>query len=199
MKYGQYWKKELKTLPSQVQKHIIDYKCYKKLIKTSVDSTYIMNKLMEDAKKADMFFKKSKNECDGLFKMAELNSTSLYKICKKTQKKNKDNYAMAWLQYVHNKHMFAFVSGIKKTQLSIHNTESKECPICFEESNNVIIMHCGHILCLDCVKNMLNVQQKRGTIYNLIAHGLYSIQHRPSCPFCRHKKALCDYEIVKIK
>ena len=199
MKYGQYWKQEVKNLPEGLSKNIINYKAYKKLIKKNTSVCMLMDTLMKDAMKADHCFKMT-TKCAGLYKFAELNSTSLYKICKKAQKKTKDDKALKWLQRVHNQRLFSFVSGIKKTELVIQQSADcvRECPVCFDEVDSTIIMHCGHTLCLGCVKDMLKVKNTKGTIYNVIAHGLYVNVRGASCPLCRDGKAFVDYKCVKV-
>jgi len=201
MKYGQYWKKEIMDLPETLRKHVINYKAYKKLIKRNASIQDITQKLMEDALNADACFKKTRS-IKGLLAFADLNSKSLYKICKKAHKKTRDPNAMKWLQEVHNKHMFSFVSGIKKTKIS-GNGHLQECPICLDdivvEDNMAIIMHCGHVMCIKCVKHMLHVDKAKGTIYNLIAYGLYeNCKGIATCPLCRDKQAFKDYECVRV-
>lgn len=202
MKYGQYWKQEVKNLPEGLQTHIINYKAYKKLIKKEINISDLTDMLMKDAMYADKCFKKSP-KFTGLYKFAELNSTSLYKICKKAQKKLNDENAIKWLQNVQNQRLFSFVNGIKKTELVIQQCTdcTRECPVCFEREDATIIMHCGHTLCVGCVKDMLKVRNTKGTIYNVIAHGLYVNMRgvgTACCPLCRDRMAFVDYKCVKV-
>lgn len=196
MKYGQYWKDQFNHVPSCYQRYVINYKTYKKIIKNNASG--FLEKLSNDAKAADACFIRIKGNNEDMLRFAILNATSLYKICKKAHKKYPEVDAMAWLQSVQNRHMFQFVGGIKKTLLALEENvcAQKECPICLDEYNkNLIIMHCGHFICLGCAKHMLHVSKLKGTIYNLIAHGTYK-RDNSRCPLCRDKVAFRKFEYV---
>lgn len=200
------------TLPNVLRDHMIDYKGYKKLIKTSGTMAVLLEKLAQDANRVDKFFTRitkrslftsyvERPHKEDVYKYITLNSRTIYKICKRASKRMHDRAAMEWLRNLHNSRALSFMNGIAKKALELSISEEKciECPICLENvKGEVIIMHCGHTLCLDCVKGVLKVANVKGTIYNLIAYGRYSLAPSASCPLCRDDKAFAYFKMIHI-
>lgn len=220
MKYCHYWRKQVSKLPEILQEYSISYKAYKKLIKK--DGVDIMiQKLKSDTEKADDIFKKAlyhKNDitcyytsglsllCKSettviskseLYDFCTLNSMTLYKICKKAAKHYNTPVTVDWLTTIKSNKSLSFVDGMEKKELElITQQHNQECPICLDDiEGSKFIMHCGHVLCLDCVKGMLQVSNAKGTLHNLIAYGLYTSKNK-TCPICRDILAFREYKVL---
>jgi hypothetical protein len=51
----------------------------------------------------------------------------------------------------------------EKEEKEIINYSNSECPICMEEYNDINLLKyasCGHCLCIDCYKNIMNLNKK---------------------------------------
>lgn len=225
MKYCQYWKGEVALLPSVLRDHVISYKSYKKIMKRCESVKEFVDLLWRDAQNTDAFFKsvavggkKNKSaicKCMGapdivcaatdVYKYAQLNSTTLYKICKKASKKMHDQCPMEWLIQMQNERRLAFVNGLLRKQVELvakeKNEDDMQCPVCLEGGEDgatptMLILNCGHLVCCECVKGILGVAKAKGTLYNLIAHGLHNINRGASCPLCRDPKAFIRYKVL---
>lgn len=220
MKYCQYWRKQVSTLPIILQEYSISYKAYKKLIKKDRVEV-IIQKLKTDTEKADEVFKKALNcksdiKCDSilsfsmlcnsqattiskseLYAFCTLNSMTLYKLCKKAAKHYNTPVTVDWLTTIKSNKSLSFVDGMEKKELElITQQHNQECPICLDDiEGSKFIMHCGHVLCLDCVKGMLQVSNAKGTLHNLIAYGLYTSKNK-TCPICRDILAFREYKVL---
>jgi hypothetical protein len=80
----------------------------------------------------------------------------------------------------------------KWLELQLSNT-IEECPVCLEASEQLVILHCGHILCNDCVLGLINSKDKIGTLNNLILSRRQSGHVYYRCPSCRGEHAFKDY------
>ncbi|CAG8470192.1 11603_t:CDS:10 [Dentiscutata heterogama] len=55
------------------------------------------------------------------------------------------------------------------------NSANDDCPICYDIIDNGIVTTCGHVFCLDCIKNAIDSENKENVI---------DVEDR-KCPFCR--------------
>lgn len=124
---------------------------------------------------------------DSILQYGTLNSTAVYKICKKLEKNGHPGMLQLYKQ-MHANGAFRFLGYSQQvTWLKLHAQQQKnelsyECPICMDASNEFIIAQCGHAFCFDCVCNLTHVDQERGTLRNRIVWGSQNI----TCPICRH-------------
>jgi len=199
MKFGKYWKTEIEKLPEKLQNCTLHYKKWKKIninngniiIDLAKECSIVNNLITKNTKqKSTMFsFLQNKTNIDPkqLYDFATLNKVTLYKICKKLDKKFNCEYYKGWLQKYYNR--FLFTNGVYYTKMSLvnNNEDSLSCPICLTELNNnipSIITECGHTFCYPCILLMYNIRNKRGTINNLI--NIENLHHRnKDCPICR--------------
>jgi hypothetical protein len=199
MKFGKYWKTEIEKLPTKLQKYALHYKKWKKInvnnaniiIDLAKECNIVNNIITKNTTQKSSFFsfckKETKLDQKQLYDFAMLNKKTLYKICKKLDKKFNCEYYKPWLQKYYNK--FLFNCGIYHTKMSLVNNKevSQSCPICITELNdNVpsVITECGHVFCYPCILVMYNIRNKRGTIHNLINNE--NVYHRnKDCPICR--------------
>jgi hypothetical protein len=202
MKFGKYWKKCNEELPQKLQQKLISYKKWKKMCIQNnnilqdlmVECTLASNTIIENIKtKSNLscFFSHS-NSIDKaqLYQYALLNKQTLYKICKRLDKKFHSVQYKQWLQMHYND--FAFNGGMYYTKLSLEN-ESRgsldECPICLENvDGNVpfIITNCGHMICYQCTILMYNITPTyRGRLSVLIDRRNIDNDHSRCCPVCR--------------
>lgn len=200
MKFGKYWNTHIKKLPTELQYKTLFYKKWKKI---NTNNENIINELINEcntvsntvieniSNKSNLFcfYKKNKLfDVAQLYEYVMLNKMTLYKICKKLDKKFNSNQYKTWLQKHYND--FSFNNGVYYTKLSLENNKDSclSCPICFEELNgNVpsIISECGHVICYSCILIMYNITDKnRGRVGTLINNkNLYG--ENKCCPVCR--------------
>ena len=223
MKYKQSCLLEVQKLPINIQKSCIDYKQWKKTIKTLRDEATIKAMLEKDMRNADNVFKQAceqiwhkdkmiKNltrfgfmKCcmvlpddpynssyiKTFYKFAHINSTSLYKLTKKCDKKL-GTHLRTW--YIQERNKYAMCGGVdlKRLELDIFGYKD-ECPICYEVPTNMIILDCGHIMCLTCLKQIYKIDHMKGTLPNLIQYALYTYPKETKCPVCRLSKPITSY------
>ena len=216
MKYGKYWKDQITVLPLQLQKTSLSYKNWKKIdghnenilfdltnqCKTA--SEIIIENINNESKSLSIFqCKKRTVDIVQLYKYALLNKQTLYKICKRLDKKNGSSQYSRWLREHYND--YAFNSGIYYKKMELENTRfsssSEECPICLEEINNKIpffITNCGHMICYPCTLLMFNITPKyRGRISVLINRRiLYG--NEQCCPVCRSPTFLSEIKYINV-
>lgn len=197
MKFGKYWKTVIEKLPIKLQSKTLDYKKWKKIKINNENLIFELTKecnivndiLIKNVKKNSLFIcinKEEKHDKNELYNYALLNKDTIYKICKKLDKKFNCEYYKSWLQKNYNK--FLFNNGIyyKKLSLECNKESLSSCPICLENLNEnkpSIITDCGHILCYDCILLMYNISNKRGTINNLMKNN--NLHKTKICPICR--------------
>jgi len=137
-----------------------------------------------------------------LYRFATFNTTTLYKICKRLDKRHQSTLFTQWYRKAINDKAIAFVNKNVQSYLAIHASSSnasslppEECPICFEDpTKDGLILDCGHILCTRCVLSMLGVSHRtKGTLHNLISHGTFYNPTRAKCPICRDPHAFTRY------
>lgn len=112
-------------------------------------------------------------------KICELNKKTLYKICKKVDKrllKGESQLARAFNANANTKFTYRFLGGKELTKLRIAVAKGVngdwDCPICFEtlDCTNSVVTECGHAFCRACVDHMWQTNKKQAT----------------TCPMCRH-------------
>jgi hypothetical protein len=185
MKFKHIWIQKLEELPIGLQTECIDYKKWKK-IKSSYNLEILLN---NECIHVDKIFNNKKNiiNCYSknfskkeLYNYAILNKKCLYKLIKRLNKRLKCN-----LNSLLNKYDFCCGYKLKKLELNIFGYND-DCPICLEKPSQIIIMDCGHVICVDCVKKLYNIDQLKGTLQNLISYSIYYNKKIPKCPECRY-------------
>ena len=223
MKFGHIWKSKVHQMPEMLAGACIQYKSYKKMLKKTANPQQILNRILDDAQRVDMVFNRHFNtrsdkkrilKCfmpcysinvsestgvnDGdLLEFARLNTLCLTKLCKKADKILRQQIFKEWLVDAKQRHIWRFLDGKVITMLEIRVGEKNinECQICFEEKNTVIIMKCGHSMCVECLLDMMGASKYNGTLHNIIAYGRYNNPLKSRCPFCRDQMALHDYNL----
>ena len=125
MKFGRVWRERIDKIPHRLAKLSINYKNWKKLSKSgglSSNSFDALGILKKKCKKIDDIFiyeckKTLSNHCFycnnysvmDLIDFADINKKTLYKICKRLDKRNGDSGAMKWLNQYGRR--FKFVEG----------------------------------------------------------------------------------------
>lgn len=199
MKFGKYWHTQIEKLPKKLQHKTLFYKKWKKININNdniifeltnecniVNDTIIKN--INNKSNLFCFTKKKLFSMNQLYEYIMLNKLTLYKICKKLDKKFNSNQYKTWLQKHYND--FSFNSGIYYTKISLENNKQSDltCPICLDELNESIpsiITNCGHIVCYSCVLSMYNITEKnRGRISTLISNQNLCNENK-NCPICR--------------
>lgn len=119
---------------------------------------------------------------------ANINSKTLYKICKRLQKTYSDPTPMQWLISIRALHVYEFLGGHHTTHLSLlhANQFPIECPLCLLAVGKryTLIFRCGHHACISCTLRYVDVNQRNGAWYHLLMHA-----QRRCCPFCRYDRA----------
>ena len=227
MKFANTWRCTVVTVINrELREACLDYKKYKKLSKDlDTPDTVILKRLQDDVRLASRVFQehvsvwnspKRSETCipilfcnrklgaspEDLYKFAVFNTTTLYKICKRLDKRHNTTIYTGWYRKSIREKMISFVNKNIQTVLSfyVESSRTQECPICLEESyEDAIVLDCGHAVCSHCVLSMLHVQNIKGTIINRIAYGAYEHPKEARCPICRDPGALAKYTIIKTR
>ena len=205
MKFATVWKTKLEDLPPFLKSTCIDYKKYKKLTKIQHGHApeFFHNLLNADIKLVDNVFKALKRgscaavktDTKTLLEYAILNSRCLYKSCKRIDKRLGISDFKSWYSFLLTQKEHKFLSRQTQAWLRLktaNQQHTEECPVCLEQVDDMLVLQCGHILCVECTLNMLGVAQSKGTLHNRIAFGNYNLQ--PKCPVCRDAHAFVKYK-----
>lgn len=127
-----------------------------------------------------------------LIRFAEINNTTLYKVCKKIDKHTNTNEGRLWLMKTREEKTYKFMSGIMLTRLRLDKANQiQECPICMDVmgvlSNRLLILNCGHAICMSCIYRITNIRNN-GTLYNM----LLNVDNKSFCPLCIRKHPFSD-------
>lgn len=212
MHWNRILQEKLSQLPDSLKSRCIDYKLWKKSTKSSVlFDDFIIVELYTTCKRVDKVFQrifsdlhdkislskciawisfcseKEKYTVEELLIFAQINKTTVYKICKRIDKRinrrgDKGN-ALSWLCDMKMQHKFQFMGGAKLTvlEMTANSTTPIECPICLENVDQVVVSHCGHYMCLECVFSLCKIQNRyTGYLYNIL-----SFRDKTICPMCR--------------
>lgn len=115
---------------------------------------------------------------------AELNRTSLYKICKKIDKRLRPSpRALEWMATRSRELRYPFLQGSELTSLVL--TLPTDCPVCLDACDKIAISRCGHVLCLECLEDMYDMRGRKGTYHNLISARERASDRAITCPLCR--------------
>jgi hypothetical protein len=214
MKFGKYWKDQVKDLPIQLQQTTLSYKNWKKIEghnenilfelanQCTIASKTIIEYINNDSKPLFQCKRRTFN-ISQLYQYALLNKETLYKICKRLDKKNNSSQYKRWLREHYND--FAFNSGIYYKKIELENnrfsSSLEECPICLEEINDktpFFITNCGHMICYPCTLLMFNITPKyRGRISVLINRRiLYGSEQ--CCPVCRSPTFMNELKYINV-
>lgn len=129
-----------------------------------------------------------------VFRFAKLNAKCVYKICKKIDKRMQMRAMLPWLDSIKRAHIFSFLGSATLARLThiFDGSVDRTCPICLEEYTQGVCTDCGHTLCLECFKELLCINSRKGTLHNLVVTAL---QTRPvQCPLCRYSKPFHHFD-----
>jgi hypothetical protein len=212
MKYGKTWKTWLSNEGMNANyEYILSYSRWKKEIVHAPEQLILnitwQQELEKECKRVDhsLFRSSSLMICGRTprvspqikSELCQWNAKTLYKICKKLQKKLQVP-AMAWYTRTLAHHTFHF-AGSARSAFLLHqlNPSETSCPICMEgggETRTWIFQRCGHVLCKDCVVKYFALHRMKGTLYNLLAH----VNPIATCPLCRMKYPFDQCIITKV-
>ena len=216
MKYGKYWKDQVKVLPPQLQQTSLSYKKWKKIevnndniipiliSQCNIASKTIVDHINNDSKFLSIFQCKRRTfDITQLYQYALLNKQTLYKICKRLDKKNNSNQYKEWLREHYNN--FAFNSGIYYKKMELENnrfsSSLEECPICLEKINGqtpFFITNCGHMVCYPCTLSIFNITPSyRGRINVLINRRMLYGSNK-CCPVCRSPTFMNELNYINV-
>lgn len=215
MKFGQIWKNELSSMPMFLQDKVINYKKYKKVSKAT-DTETIKNMITNDIKNCESVYRhihkratSKHNTCFArppidtqiVVRFAKLNKQCIYKLCKRIDKRNGVNVMTCFYNQIlmdPRLHMFSRKEQVLLDIGSAFETNT-ECPICLEQFHgDVLVLDCGHIVCLDCSLGVHGAKHTKGTVHNRIAHGAYLNRNASKCPVCQSKRAFQNFEFFKV-
>lgn len=137
---------------------------------------------------------------------ARLNTVCLSKICKRVDKISRTKLFSSWLIKVKEEHKYSFLGGKDVTILEMKYGTSdhreQECPICLDDICKYrIVLNCGHVLCMTCVKRMLKVPHASNkfneTDYFLMQYSQQSHAKDIVCPCCRCENAFFHITVLK--
>jgi hypothetical protein len=124
------------------------------------------------------------------FEFAVFNRKCVTKVCKRVDKRFKIDVMRPWLRGARD--AYQFFGGRLLTRMMIQGGghEPLECPICFETPEKVVVLHCGHSVCVECIKDMYGVGGCKGRVQALVGyanHYMTDADHRRRrrCPECR--------------
>ncbi len=211
MKYSKEWRHLLNQMPPNFQDVSLDYKHWKTRCK-QLNTSEALVLLSSECSKVDEAFNSSYHvwrhppsilTCfvrpfppanpKTLLSFAQANAKTVYKICKRLQKTNRDSTPMTWLTSIRAAHEFNFLGGHHTTHLQLcNNGLTIECPICLNmiQRKNMLIYQCGHNACISCTLQYAKVKE-RGLWYHVLPHA-----HRKDCLYCHYEKAFVNATTV---
>lgn len=118
-------------------------------------------------------------------RVCEINKRTLYKICKKIDKRllKKGSEAKAFYTKAVTEQSFRFLSSKELVRLRIaasSSTGAFECPVCFDElDTKCVITRCGHAFCKACALRMWHLGNDGLDICSI------TTRLGERCPVCR--------------
>lgn len=206
MKYSKEWKDKITIFPDSLINSSINYKKWKKILKSNDNNIdVLLNTLEQECRKLDIIFKnlykhvifhrwwyREHIDINIVLEYAQLNTRTIYKLCKKINKKLISKNATKWLNNRVKLHTYAFLGSHMTRYLEYivgrnDNVNNLECPICFHEkiendNTSYLILPCGHEICFECALQQTKMTTYKGTWFNLLASA------NPidcKCPICR--------------
>lgn len=216
MKYGKSLQQRLLDLPITLREQCISYKTWKKYCKKITrnhDCGLDINTLEEQCNFIDRNFKEHYDKifhtplyllpfvhCGivhimrpiDVLKYAEVNSQTVYKVCKRLMKVYGSSLPIEWLTNIRSTHKYTFMGSNNTTHIKVKLEGHVECPICLEDipidkEHQVIVFGCGHYGCMDCVLHYAGVDEMKGMWFNLLANS-----RQRTCPICRFNSAFVN-------
>ena len=193
MKFAKEWKTRVSGFGELFRKSAIDYKTWKKVrhddgtLREQLDlQCQVADACFERLAKAALRNRRA-THVQAALDFASLNRTCMTKLCKRFEKRGISPGIRQWIAA--RRHQYAFFGGRHIAAIQLCTTDAGMCPICFEDGlgteRECIILHCGHVLCTNCILNMIGYAALRGTTLNLIAHAQYHAIGLRACPLCR--------------
>lgn len=210
MKYAKELSNLVRTLPAILQDDSLDYKQWKKRCKY-MPINQALALLLEQCRQVETTFSFGYEKwahpprftCfkgiqhnippNTLLQFAQINSKTVYKICKRLYKLHKDPLPMTWLTSLRASHQFGFLGGHHTSHLSLSQSGSSlECPICTEQvdKKTMLVYSCGHNACISCTLQYAKITE-HGLWYNIL-----SSARRRDCPYCHFNQALTNITTV---
>jgi zinc-RING finger domain len=218
MKYAKSLEQRLLDLPIKLRDQCISYKKWKKYCKQiagTQDCELELKILEEQCNQVDKSFKEHYEKIyntplyllpfihcgivnilrpTDVLKYAEVNSQTVYKVCKRLMKTYNSRIPIEWLTHIRSSHKYTFMGSNNTTHIQVKLQGHVECPICLEDiplsddnDNKVIVFGCGHYGCMDCVLHYAGVDEMKGMWFNLLANST-----NKKCPICRYKSAFVN-------
>jgi len=202
------WRTDISGIPPQLRHACIDYKMWKKLIKTA-DEGQLMMVLADNLKTVDSVLLGHKRGllttcmCDTpqysndvLYKFALFNRRCLLKVIKRCDKLRGTRFREWYDHQTTNSVALCNLQLMKTLELELHGC-NEPCPICLDVPNELVVLDCGHFLCTPCLKDLYGVGRLKGTICNLINYSQYCLKTKPKCPVCRNDHPIHDVNKIK--
>ena len=186
MKYAKSLQHNLLDLPITLREQCISYKKWKQYCKqiTRTSNCGLELKLLEEqCNQVDKYFKDQYEKIyntplyllpfvhcgivnilrpNDVLKYAEVNSTTVYKVCKRLMKTCDSRTPIEWLTNIRSTHKYTFMGSTNTTHIQVKLQGHVECPICLEDipidnDHKIIVFGCGHYGCMDCVLHYAGV------------------------------------------
>lgn len=141
---------------------------------------------------------------------AALNRKAVYKIAKRIDKHCRSESAETAIRWYRAQKSTRDGYGVmandhtwKLLLLRSRQPEAEEaCPVCLEDTyEKRVILRCGHVICKECVLDMVGGRGKRGTFHNLVNAYMYGGSRDGAaavggrrCPMCRCEEAFSKFE-----
>lgn len=217
MKYAKEFQQKMVNLPLYLQEACLDYRLWKKRCKQLRPEEALVL-LKEECHQVDSMFCGSYKDYSShsqpllvrcfcknpvrvapetLLLYANMNSKTVYKICKRLSKQTLDSTPMNWLTAVRAAHVFGFMGGHHTSYLALRQSTTQapllECPLCVNdvEPKHMLVYMCGHYACISCTLQYAKVQLQRGEWYHLLSGA-----RRRACPYCRFERAFHEVTTV---
>lgn len=130
-----------------------------------------------------------------------LNATTVYKVCKRIDKKacgGGAGVARRWLHRTRAARRYRFMGGAQVAELRLRLPA--QCPVCLEAVPSVAVAWCGHHLCVPCVRALHGIAPgARGTLENLVtdARDKGRAGRAARCPMCRARDPFRQMSLLK--
>lgn len=130
---------------------------------------------------------------------SELNKTTIYKICKRFDKRFQVTLYKTWLktqtQRLYSGYNILGGFWTRRLGLELKENKSEPCPICFDDAPSTMIMlSCGHTVCKSCLMSYHGLSGMRGTFLNIVNYKM-EVEHKHLlCPYCRSKTPYSGFD-----
>lgn len=195
MKFKHVWLEAVHGLPDTLRACCIDYAAWKKASRAPVSMASACSKLEAECRTVDAVFCRAfgQHRWQALLAFALLNRTCIVKLCKRIDRRSPGAGMRDWFAHALRPSLrFCGGAELRRLELDSMPQVCPECPVCLEERFPIVVLDCGHDICMPCFEKLHGIECMHGTLENRLVYARFHAigGQCPKCPMCRQPHPL---------